>query len=91
MPEVKTPARLENLITSCNDDKTAFGLLVAAAVAMFEIISKALPGFLKTLLSNFLPASADIQLKFMKKPPSPSAFVVLSLTVKDFSLLQTEQ
>ena len=27
-------------------DKAALGLLVAAAVAMFEVISKAFPGFL---------------------------------------------
>ena len=47
-------------MTSCNDDKTAFGLLVAAAVAMFDVISKALSGFFNTLVASFLPALADI-------------------------------
>ena len=36
-----------------NDDKAALGLLVAAALAMFEVISNALPGFFITLVAAF--------------------------------------
>ena len=41
------------LIPSGNDDKAAFGILVAAAEAMFEVIPKALLGFFNTLVANF--------------------------------------
>ena len=37
----------EKYIASGNDDKAAFVFSVAAAVAKFEVISKALPGFFK--------------------------------------------
>ena len=70
-------------IISGNDDKAAFGLLVAAAVAMFEVISKALGGFFNTLVASVLPALADIFPNFLKKQPNPSACIVLSLTITD--------
>ena len=54
-------------ITSGNDDEAVYGLLVAAAVAKFEVISKALPGFLKTLVAIFLPVLAEILPKVLKK------------------------
>ena len=81
------------MITSGNVDNAAFGLLVTAAVAInaVEVISKALPGFFNTLVANFLPAFAEIYPKFLKKLPNPSALIVLSETVIDFFLLQTEQ
>ena len=41
------------MITSANDDKAAFGFSVAAAVAIFEVISKDLPGFFNTLVAVF--------------------------------------
>ena len=61
--------------------KLLFGLLVAAAVEIFEVISKALPGFSKTSVANFLPALAEIFPNFLKKLPSPSASIVLSLAI----------
>ena len=74
------------MITSGNVDRAALGLLVAAAVAMFAPISRALPGFFNTLVANFLPALEDIFHKFLKKLPNPSACIVLSLTIIDFFL-----
>ena len=55
------------MITSGNDDKAAVGLLVAAAVAMFGVISKALPGFFNTLFANFLPGLAVPLPSFFEK------------------------
>ena len=75
------------MITSGNVVKAAFGDLVA----IFAVKSKALPGLLITFFANFLPAFAEIFPKFLKKLPNPSALIVLSETVKDFFLLQTEQ
>ena len=69
------------MITSGSDDKAGFGCLDAAAVAMFEVISKALPGFFNTLVANFFPASAEILSMFLKKLDNPSACLVLSLRV----------
>ena len=77
------------IFTSGNDDKAAFGLLVAAAVAKFEVISEALSGFYNTLFANFLPASAEILPKLLKKLLSPSACIVFSITIIDFFLPQT--
>ena len=76
-------------MTSGNVDNAAFGLLVAAAVAMFAPISRALPGFFNTLVAIFLPALEDIFPRILKKLPRPSAYIVLSLTIIDFFLLQT--
>ena len=79
------------MITSGSVDNAAFGDLVAAAVAIFVFKSKALPGLLITFFANFLPAFAEIFPNFLKKRPYPSALIVLSETVIDFFLLQTEQ
>ena len=57
----------KKLITSGNVDDAAFGDLVAAAVAIFAVKSKALPGLLNTFFANFLPASEEIFPKFLKK------------------------
>ena len=62
-----------------------------AAVAILEVISRALPGFFNTLFANFLPALAEILPEFLKKLPTPSAsIIVLSLTIIGFFLLQIE-
>ena len=61
------------MITSGNVDNAAFGDLVAAAVAIFAVKSKALPGLLVTIFANFLPAFAEIPPKFLEKSPRPSA------------------
>ena len=78
-------------MTSGNVEHIFLGILVAAALPMFEVISKAMPGFLRTLVDNFIPAIAELHPKILKKPPSPSACIVLSLTVIDFFLLLIEQ
>ena len=78
------------MITSGNVDNAAFGLRVAAAVATLAPISRDLAGFLSALVANFLTALAEIFPKLLKKLPNFSAFIVLSLTVVDFFLLQTE-
>ena len=57
----------KKLITSGNVDNAAFGNLVAAAVVIFAVKSKALPGLLKTFFANFLPAFEKIFPKFLKK------------------------
>ena len=41
--------------------------LFAAAVAMFEVISKALPGFFNTLVAILLPGLAELLRKFFNK------------------------
>ena len=46
------------MITSGYDDKAALWLLIAAAVAMFEVISKVLVGIPKKRVAIFLPALA---------------------------------
>ena len=79
------------MITSGNVDNAAFGDLVAAAVAIFAVKSKALPGLLIMFFANFLPAFEEIFPKFLKKLPNPYSLRVLSETVIDFFLLQTEQ
>ena len=43
-----------------SDDKVALGLGDAAALAMFQVTSKALVGFFNTLVASFLPALAEI-------------------------------
>ena len=75
------------MIISGIDCKASFGLLVAAAVALFEVISKALPGFFNTLVAFFYQPWQII----LPILPSPSAFTVLSLTVINVNLLQIEQ
>ena len=55
------------LITSGNDDKAAFGFLFAAAVALFEVNSKTLPGFFFTLAAIFSQALAEVLPWFLKK------------------------
>ena len=67
LPKYKPLPVWQKLITSGNVDNAAFGLLVVAAVVMFEVFSKALPGFFNTLVANFLPAFAEIFPKFLKK------------------------
>ena len=79
------------MVTSGNDDEAALGFLVAAAIAIFETISKTLPGFFNTSVANFLLFLAGIPPDYLGKPPSPSACIVLSKTVIDFFLLQNEQ
>ena len=54
------------MITSGNVDKAAFGDLLAAAVAIFAVESKALPGLLNTFFANFLPAFEEILQNFKK-------------------------
>ena len=54
------------IITSTYVDEAALGLLVAAAVAVFEVIFKALPGFFILIVANFLPALAESLPKFLK-------------------------
>ena len=58
---------------------------------MFEVIFKVLPGFLSTLVANFLPTQAEILPTFLQKLHSSSSCIILSLTVKDFFLLPNEQ
>ena len=41
------------MISSSSVDKAALGLREAAAVAMFVLISKSLPGFFKKFVANF--------------------------------------
>ena len=64
---------------------------IAAAVATLAPISRIQAGFLSALVANFLLALAEIFPNFLKKLPSPSACIVLSLTVIDFFWLQIEQ
>ena len=66
------------------------GLLVAAAAAIFEAVSRTLPGFFNKFVANFLPALAETLPKFLKKLHGPSACIVLSLTILDFFLVQIE-
>ena len=80
-----------DVTTSSDDDKAGNGHRDAAAVALFEVISKDLPGFFITLVAKFLPALAEILPNFSKKLPGCSACIVLSLTVIDFFLLLVEQ
>ena len=67
MPKYNSLPVWWKLITRGNDDKAAFGLSVAAAVASLEVISQALPGFFNILVANFLPALAEIFPIFSKK------------------------
>ena len=48
-------------------DNTILGFLVATAIAMFEVISKALPGFFNTLVAILLLALADLLRNFFNK------------------------
>ena len=41
------------MIFSNNDDKATFYRLVPAAVVIFEVVSKAVPGFFNTLVAIF--------------------------------------
>ena len=68
-------------MTSANDDRAALRILVAAAVAIIEKISKALPGFFNTLVAKFLPNLAKNLHQFLKKLPNVSVGIVLSLTI----------
>ena len=54
------------MTNSGNDDKAALGLRDAAAVAIFEVISKDLSGSFNTLVASFLPAFAEILPLFWK-------------------------
>ena len=92
--ELYNPSRIlclydREIITSGSVDNTFSGFLVAAAVAIFEVISKALTGSFNALVAKFLPALAQLLPKFLKKLPSPFACIVLLETVLDF--FQTEQ
>ena len=69
---------------SGNVDNTFLGFLLAAAVAMFAVISNAREGLFETLVCNILLALAETLLDFSRKLPSVSACKVLSETVKDF-------
>ena len=50
-----------------SNDEAALGLQDAAAVAIFEVISKALVGFFNTLVANKLPTLAEILPNFFEK------------------------
>ena len=67
------------MITSGNVDNAALGFLVATLAP----IPKNLAGSLSGLVATFLPALTEIFPKLSKKLPNPSAFIVLSLTVRD--------
>ena len=69
------------LINSSNEDRAALRLLVATAVAMFEVFSKNLPGFHNNLIANCFPALVEILVKFLTDISKPSACIVLKLTV----------
>ena len=58
---------------------------------MCKVISKALLGFFKILFANFSPALAERLSQFLIKLTNPSAFMVLSEAVINFSPLQIEQ
>ena len=90
LPEHRSFPVWWKLITSGNDDKAAFGFLVAAAVAMFGVPYQALPRFFNKLVANFLLALADNVPRFLKKLPYLSAFIILLLTMNDFFLIQTD-
>ena len=72
------------MITSGSVERAVLGFLLAAAIAMFAVISKALPGFFETLVANFLPASAETFPGNLKKLPHSSFFITLSLKILDF-------
>ena len=64
-------------------DESALGFLDTAGLPIFSL-SKALPGFFIALVANFLPTLAELYPKFSKLL-GPSAAIVLSITVIDFS------
>ena len=84
MTEVQAFARVTKIITSGSVDKAALGFLLAAAAVTLAPISKNLPGFFNALVANFLPALAESFPKFLKKLPTASTCIVLSLIVMFF-------
>ena len=72
------------MISSGIVDRTFLGDLLAAAVAMFAVISEVRDGFFKSFLANFLPTSTELLPRLLKKSVKPSASIVLSLTIIDF-------
>ena len=77
-------------MTSGNVDKTLLGFLLAAAVVMFVVLSKALVGLLKTFFAEFFDTLSLFLPQFLKKSQNLPACIVLSLTIIDFFLLQIE-
>ena len=60
-------SRVIKVNNSGNVDRAALGFLLAAAVAMLAVVSKALPGLFSTLVVNFLRALAEIFPNFFQK------------------------
>ena len=54
LPKYNPPPVLEKFINSGSDFNTFLGFLLAAAVAIFAVISKALDGLPKTFLPSLL-------------------------------------
>ena len=79
------------MIKPHNVGNTFLGFLLAAAVARFAVTSKALPVFFNTLVANFFDTFYPLLLRILKKSLTPSACIVLSITVMRFFLFPLEQ
>ena len=71
--------------------RVALKFLDANELAMFALITNALPGFCKTFFAIVFDAWSPFLPKSLKKSPNYAASLMLSLTVIDFFRLHNER